>query len=87
MNLNKELKSTQSVIYEILGYYIIFIFIFTSFRVAVFLKYGEIFDQLSAHQIILSFLEGLRFDLASTTALLIIPFLILIFPLKITGNS
>ena len=83
----QDLKKAKPVLQEILGHYLIFLAIFFCFRLAVLLQYGELFTVLSWGQLALSLLEGTRFDLASTSILLLVPMLVLSFPLRFTGSS
>ena len=83
----QDLKKAKPVLLEVLGHYLIFLALFFCFRLAVLLVYGELFTELSWGQLAISFLEGVRFDLASTTILLLIPMLLLTFPLRFTGSS
>ena len=73
----QDLKKAKPVLLEVLGHYLIFLALFFCFRLAVSLVYGELFTELSWGQLAISFLEGVRFDLASTTVLLLIPMLLL----------
>ena len=82
----QDLKKAKPVLLEVLGHYLIFLAPFL-FRLAVLLVYGELFTEPSWGQLVISFLEGVRFDLASTTILLLIPMLLLTFPLRFTGSS
>ncbi|MGA1166183.1 MAG: phosphoglycerol transferase I, partial [bacterium] len=83
----QDLKKAKPVLQEVLGHYLIFLALFFCFRLAVLLQYGELFTELSWGQLALSLLEGTRFDLASTSILLLVPMLVLTFPLRFTGSS
>ena len=83
----QDLKKAKPVLLEVLGHYLIFLALFFCFRLAVLFVYGELFTELSWGQLAISLLEGVRFDLASTTILLLIPMLLLTFPLRFTGSS
>jgi len=83
----QDLKKAKPVLQEVLGHYLIFLALFFCFRLAVLLQYGELFTELSWGQLALSLLEGTRFDLASTSILLLVPILVLTFPLRFTGSS
>ncbi len=83
----QDLKKAKPVLQEVLGHYLIFLALFFCFRLAVLLQYGELFADLSWGQLALSLLEGTRFDLASTSILLLVPMLVLTFPLRFTGSS
>ena len=83
----QDLKKAKPVLLEVLGHYLIFLALFFCFRLAVLFVYKELFTELSWGQLAISLLEGVRFDLASTTILLLIPMLLLTFPLRFTGSS
>ena len=83
----QDLKKAKPVLLEVLGHYLIFLALFFCFRLAVLFVYGELFTELSWGQLAISLLEGVRFDLASTTVMLLIPMLLLTFPLRFTGSS
>ena len=83
----QDLKKAKPVLLEVLDHYLIFLAFFFCFRLAVLFVYDELFTELSWGQLAISLLEGVRFDLASTTILLLIPMLLLTFPLRFTGSS
>ncbi len=83
----QDLKKAKPVLQELLGHYLIFLALFFCFRLGVLLQYGELFTELSWGQLALGLLEGTRFDLASTSILLLVPMLVLTFPLRFTGSS
>lgn len=80
----------RTSIYQDFKTKIIFIFsilfltmiVFTLFRLTLFLSYPDVFNVLTISQIIQSFVFGLRFDISIITVFYIIPFVIILLPIK-----
>ncbi|NQU64686.1 MAG: sulfatase-like hydrolase/transferase, partial [SAR324 cluster bacterium] len=68
---------------KIVLFYFIALAQFTLARLALLLLYYGQFSMLSPFQIILAFIEGVRFDLASITIFCSVPFLLLALPVRI----
>ena len=81
-----QLKKIKFVFQEVLRLYLIFIFIFQIFRIAIYFSYPDLFNNLNFLKFVESVFLGLRFDLASISVLLFIPIVLLIFPLRIAGS-
>ena len=81
-----QIKKIKFVFQEVLRLYLIFIFIFQIFRITIYFSYPDLFNNLNFLKLFGSIFLGLRFDLASVSVLLFIPIVLLIFPLRITGN-
>jgi phosphoglycerol transferase MdoB-like AlkP superfamily enzyme len=58
----------------------LFLFAFTTARVALILIYSDSFTTLTASQFLMSFLSGLKFDLATAATFVGIPFLMISLP-------
>ncbi len=84
--MNQIIK-IKFVFKEVFRLYLIFIFIFQIFRIAIYFSYPDLFNNLNSLKLVESIFLGLRFDLASISVLLFIPIVFLIFPLKITSNK
>ena len=85
--MRHNFKIIKEVIYEIFTHYMVFLILFSLFRITLLFKYFELFNNLTYSQLILCLMEGIRFDLASTSVILLLPIFLLIFPLKFSGNS
>ena len=81
-----QLKKIKSVFQEVLRLFLIFVLVFQIFRIAIYYSYRDLFNNLDFLKLTESLFLGLRFDLSSTSILLFIPIVILIFPLRITGH-
>lgn len=68
---------------KILLFYLVALVQFSLARLALLFLYPNQFYLLSAFQIVQAFFEGVRFDLASITVFLSIPFLLLALPVRI----
>ena len=84
--MNQIIK-IKFVLKEVLRLYVIFIFIFQIFRIAIYFSYPDIFNNLNSLKLVESIFLGLRFDLASISVLLFIPIVLLFFPLNIASNK
>ncbi len=82
-----QINKIKLVFKEVFRLYLIFIFIFQIFRIAIYFSYHDLFKNLNLLKLVESIFLGLRFDLASISILLFIPVLLLIFPLRIAGNK
>ena len=80
-----QLKKIKLVFQEVLRLFLIFVLVFQIFRIAIYYSYRDLFNNLDFLKLTESLFLGLRFDLSSTSILLFIPIVILIFPLRITG--
>ena len=81
-----QLKKINLVFQEVLRLFLIFVLVFQIFRIAIYYSYRDLFNNLDFLKLTESLFLGLRFDLSSTSILLFIPIIILIFPLRITGH-
>jgi len=81
-----QIKKIILVLQEVLRLYLIYIFIFQIFRIAIYFSYPDLFNNLNLLKLVESIFLGLRFDLASISVLLLIPIVLLIFPLRIAAN-
>lgn len=81
-----QLKKIKLVFQEVLRLFLIFVLVFQIFRIAIYYSYRDLFNNLDFLKLTESLFLGLRFDLSSTSILLFIPIVILIFPLRITGH-
>ena len=81
-----QLKKIKLVFQEVLKLFLIFVLVFQIFRIAIYYSYRDLFNNLDFLKLTESLFLGLRFDLSSTSILLFIPIVILIFPLRITGH-
>ena len=81
-----QLKKIKLVFQEVLRLFLIFVLVFQIFRIAIYYSYRDLFNNLDFFKLTESLFLGLRFDLSSTSILLFIPIVILIFPLRITGH-
>ena len=81
-----QLKKIKFVFQEVLRLFLIFVLVFQIFRIAIYYSYRDLFNNLDFLKLTESLFLGLRFDLSSTSILLFIPIVILIFPLRITGH-
>ena len=81
-----QLKKIKLVFQEVLRLFLIFVLVFQIFRIAIYYSYRDLFNNLDFLKLTESLFLGLRFDLSSTSILLFIPIIILIFPLRITGH-
>ncbi|MBT5487026.1 MAG: LTA synthase family protein [Deltaproteobacteria bacterium] len=81
-----QLKKIKLVFQEVLKLFLIFVLVFQIFRIAIYYSYRDLFNNLDFLKLTESLFLGLRFDLSSTSILLFIPIIILIFPLRITGH-
>jgi phosphoglycerol transferase MdoB-like AlkP superfamily enzyme len=59
----------------------LFLIAFTTARIALILTHGDSFDSLVAGQLLLAFLSGLKFDLATSATFVGIPFLMMNLPI------
>lgn len=76
-----NLPNTHQVV-RTLCFFFTFLFVFFIARLALLMLYTEAFSSLTPLQTFFSFIEGIRFDLASTTVLLAIPILLLNLPFR-----
>ena len=81
-----QLKKIKLVFQEVLRLFLIFVLVFQIFRIAIYYSYRDLFNNLDFLKLTESLFLGLRFDLSSTSILLFIPIVLLIFPLQITGH-
>jgi len=81
-----QLKKIKFVFQEVLRSFLIFVLVFQIFRIAIYYSYRDLFNNLDFLKLTESLFLGLRFDLSSTSILLFIPIVLLIFPLRITGH-
>jgi len=81
-----QLKKIKFVFQEVLRLFLIFVLVFQIFRIAIYYSYRDLFNNLDFLKLTESLFLGLRFDLSSTSILLFIPIVLLIFPLRITGH-
>jgi len=81
-----QLKKIKFVFKEVLRLFLIFVLVFQIFRIAIYYSYRDLFNNLDFLKLTESLFLGLRFDLSSTSILLFIPVVLLIFPLRITGH-
>ena len=81
-----QLKKIKLVFQEVLRLFLIFVLVFQIFRIAIYYSYRDLFNNLDFLKLTESLFLGLRFDLSSTSILLFIPIVLLIFPLRITGH-
>ena len=81
-----QLKIIKFVFQEVLRLFLIFVLVFQIFRIAIYYSYRDLFNNLDFLKLTESLFLGLRFDLSSTSILLFIPIVLLIFPLRITGH-
>ena len=81
-----QLKKIKFVFQEVLRFFLIFVLVFQIFRIAIYYSYRDLFNNLDFLKLTESLFLGLRFDLSSTSILLFIPIVLLIFPLRITGH-
>jgi len=81
-----QLKKIIFVFQEVLRLFLIFVLVFQIFRIAIYYSYRDLFNNLEFLKLTESLFLGLRFDLSSTSILLFIPIVLLIFPLRITGH-
>ena len=81
-----QLKKIKFVFQEVLRLFLIFVLVFQIFRIAIYFSYRDLFNNLDFLKLTESLFLGLRFDLSSTSILLFIPIVLLIFPLRITGH-
>ena len=71
---------------EVLIYYVIFIFVFQIYRIALYHSYSNLFNDIDFLSFLKIIILGCRFDFSSTSVLLIIPIILLITPIPITGH-
>ncbi len=71
---------------EVLIYYVIFIFVFQIYRIALYHSYSNLFNDIDFLSLLKIIILGCRFDFSSTSVLLIIPIILLITPIPITGH-
>ena len=81
-----QIKKIKLVFQEVLRLFLIFVLVFQIFRIAIYYSYRDLFNNLDFLKLTESLFLGLRFDLSSTSILLFIPVVLLIFPLRITGH-
>lgn len=81
-----QIKKIKFVFQEVLRLFLIFVLVFQIFRIAIYYSYRDLFNNLDFLNLTESLFLGLRFDLSSTSILLFIPIVLLIFPLRITGH-
>ena len=81
-----QLKKIKLVFQEVLRLFLIFVLVFQIFRIAIYYSYRDLFNNLDFLKLTESLFLGLRFDLSSTSILLFIPVVLLIFPLRLTGH-
>ena len=81
-----QIKKIKLVFQEVLRLFLIFVLVFQIFRIAIYYSYRDLFNNLDFLKLTESLFLGLRFDLSSTSILLFIPIVLLIFPLRITGH-
>ena len=81
-----QIKKIKLVFQEVLRLFLIFVLVFQIFRIAIYYSYRDLFNNLDFLKLTESLFLGLRFDLSSTSILLFIPIVLLIFPLRITGQ-
>jgi len=81
-----QIKKIKFVFQEVLRLFLIFVLVFQIFRIAIYYSYRDLFNNLDFLKLTESLFLGLRFDLSSTSILLFIPIVLLIFPLRITGH-
>ncbi len=67
-------------------YFAIFVSVFSLARLLLAILYFPFFRTLDGTQLLFSFVEGLRFDLASTTVLIFVPILSLNIPFRFGSN-
>jgi len=71
---------------EVLIYYVIFIFVFQIYRIALYHSYSNLFKDIDFFSLLKIIILGCRFDFSSTSVLLFIPIILLIIPIPITGH-
>ena len=78
----RDILNFHPNIHLILKILVVNITVLTFFRIIFFVVYFSFFNEASFLQIVLSFLNGLRFDLSTIFQMYSLMFLIMLFPFK-----
>ena len=81
-----HIRNIYSILLEVLQFYLVFILLFQTFRILIYLNYHDLFTNLHFFELTRSIFLGLRFDLSSISAILFFPIVFYIFPFNYSNS-
>merc|ERR1711991_1146120 len=75
-----------SILLEVIQFYLVFILLFQTFRILIYVNYPDLFTNLQFFEFTRSIFLGLRFDLSSISAILFIPIVFYIIPFNFSNS-
>ena len=81
-----HIRNIYSILLEVLQFYLVFILLFQTFRILIYINYNDLFNNLQFFEFIQSIFLGLRFDLSSISAILFIPIVFYIIPFNYSNS-
>ena len=81
-----NIRNIYSILLEVLQFYLVFILLFQTFRILIYVNYPDLFNDLQFFEFIQSIFLGLRFDLSSISAILFIPIVFYIIPFNYSNS-
>ena len=84
--ISTHIRNIYSILLEVLQFYLVFIFLFQTFRILIYIKYSDLFTNLNFFEFTRSIFLGLRFDLSSISAILLIPIVLYIIPFNYSNS-
>ncbi len=81
-----HIRNIYSILLEVLQFYLVFILLFQTFRILIYVNYPDLFTNLHFFEFIQSIFLGLRFDLSSISAILFIPIVFYIIPFNYSNS-
>ena len=81
-----HIRNIYSILLEVLQFYLIFILLFQTFRILIYINYSDLFTNLHFFEFTRLIILGLRFDLSSISAILFIPIVFYIIPFNYSNS-
>ena len=81
-----HIRNIYSIFLEVLQFYLVFILLFQTFRIMIYVNYSDLFTNLHFFEFTRSIFLGLRFDLSSISAILFIPIVLYIIPFNYSNS-
>ena len=81
-----HIRNIYSILLEVIQFYLVFILLFQTFRILIYINYPDLFTNLQFFKFIQSIFLGLRFDLSSISAILFIPIVFYIIPFNYSNS-
>ncbi len=82
----EHIRNIYSILLEVLQFYLVFILLFQTFRILIYVNYPDLFTNLKFFEFIKSIFLGLRFDLSSISVILFIPIVFYIIPFNYSNS-